>query len=185
MTSKPEPWYIHAILYLIIAVLVVVLIKVAIIDPKEVVRAEKYNRTESRLRMTNIKEAEILWFKKFGTYTDDLNKLVDFIKNDPFVDSVRKAFDSLTRRPADPFVALSHGEFSPESLYRTPRSQQFYILQIDTSTQIDTVINQYGRVLRVDTTVVIGSRYYLEDPDGYGTIGSLESDALKNSASWE
>ena len=185
MTSKPEPWYIHAILYLIIAVLVVVLIKVAIIDPKEVVQAEKLNRTESRLRMSNIKEAEILWFKKFGTFTDNLEKLVDFIKHDPFVDSVRKAFDSLTRRPADPFIALSHGEFSPESLFRTPRSRQFYILQIDTSTNIDTVINQYGRILRVDTTVVIGSRYYLEDPDGYGTIGSLDNEALKNSASWE
>ena len=30
-----DPWYVHAILYLVIAILAVILIKVAIIDPKE------------------------------------------------------------------------------------------------------------------------------------------------------
>ena len=56
-----DPWYVHVLLYVVIAVLTILLIKVAIIDPKEIVAIEKYNRTESRLRMTNIKEAEILW----------------------------------------------------------------------------------------------------------------------------
>jgi hypothetical protein len=51
--------------------------------------------------------------------------------------------------------------------------------------EIDTVVNQRGRILRVDSTVTIGNLYYIEDPDGYGTIGSIDNDALKNTASWE
>jgi hypothetical protein len=183
--NQSEPWYIHAGLYAVIVILVVVLIKVAIIDPKEIVESEKYNRTESRLRMSNLKEAEILYERKYGRFTSDLDSLINFIKNDPLVDSVMTAFDSLTRKPANPFTPLSHGEFSPDSLYRTPKSNREYIVQIDTSISIDTVVNRQGRVLRIDSTVAIGKLYYIEDPDGYGTIGSLDNEALKNTSSWE
>ncbi len=41
------------------------------------------------------------------------------------------------------------------------------------------------KIVRVDTTTVIGSLYYLECPDGYGTVGDLESPTLRNTASWE
>ena len=58
-----DPWYIHAGLYLVIAILTILLIKVAIIDPKEAVKQEKFWKTESRLRMNNIKAAEILFQK--------------------------------------------------------------------------------------------------------------------------
>jgi len=183
--NKSEPWYIHAGLYAVIVILVVVLIKVAIIDPKEIVESEKFNQTESRLRMSNLKEAEILYQKKYGRFTADLDSLVNFVKNDPMVDSIMTAFDSLTRKPANPFVPLSHGEFTPDSLYRTPKTQREYIVQVDTSIQIDTVVNRQGRVLRVDSTVSIGNLYYIEDPDGYGTVGSIDNEALKNTASWE
>ena len=37
MLKASDPWYIHAVLYVVIAILVVILIKVAIIDPKEIV----------------------------------------------------------------------------------------------------------------------------------------------------
>ncbi|MGB5287281.1 MAG: hypothetical protein WBN42_02245, partial [Ignavibacteriaceae bacterium] len=94
-----DPWYIHAILYLVIAILSVILIKVAIIDPKDAVEQERFLKTESRLRMNNIKEAEILWQKKFGNFTDNINDLIKFIKEDPFADSVINAFDSLTMKP--------------------------------------------------------------------------------------
>lgn len=180
-----DPLYIHILLYVVIAILTIILIKVAILDPKEVVAVEKYNRTESRLRMDNIKEAQILWQKKNGRFTDNLNDLIAFIKDDPFVDSVVNAFDSLTMKSANPFTSLSHGEFAPESLMHSPKSNSMYILQIDTSISIDTTVNRRGRVVRVDTTVTLGTRYYLEDPDGYGTIGDLFNDALKNTASWE
>jgi hypothetical protein len=183
--TKPEPWYIHAILYFIIVILVVVLVKVAIIDPKDIVEKEKYYKQESHLRMKNIKQAEILWNKKYGHFTGNLDSLINFIKTDPMVDSVMNAFDSLSRRPANPFVALTSGKFTPDSLYRTPKTHSPYILQVDTSISADTVIGRRNKIIRVDSTVVIGNRYYLEDPDGYGSVGSLESDALKNTASWE
>ncbi len=180
-----DPLYVHILLYVVIAILTVILIKVAILDPKEVVAFEKFNRKESRLRMDNIKEAQILFEKKNGNFTDDLKGLITFIKDDPFVDSVVNAFDSLTMKSANPFHALSHGEFTPESLLFSPKSRSMYVLQIDTSVSIDTTVNRRGVVIRVDTTVTLGTRYFLEDPDGYGTIGDLYNDALKNTASWE
>lgn len=183
--SNQDPWYVHAGLYLVVAILIVILIKVAIIDPKEVVEQERYYKSEARLRMQNIKSAEILWDEKYGSYTDDLDSLILFIKNDPFVDSVVNATDSLTGRSSNPFVALEHGEFTPDSLMRTPRSQQEFIVMVDTTTNVDSVFNRRNRLLRVDTTVVIGERYYIEDPDGYGTVGSLDNDALRNTPSWQ
>jgi hypothetical protein len=184
-STAGDPWYIHAALYLVIAILSVLLIKIAIIDPKNAVEQERFWRTESRLRMNNIKAAEILYQSKFGNYTDDLQKLITFIKTDNFVDSVMNAFDSLTMKPANPFKPLSNGEFTPESLMHSPRSFQEYILQIDTSLTVDTTINRRGVVIKIDSTLVLGTRYYLEDPDGYGTVGDLNSDALKNTSSWE
>jgi hypothetical protein len=185
MNSRTEPWYIHAALYVVIAVLVYILIQVAIIQPNKTVAAENYFRQESRLRMDNIKEAQILYFQKNNRFTPHLDSLVYFLKNDRLVDSVRNAYDSLSRRPADPFKKLTTGEFTPDSLLRTPKTYSTYIVTVDTSTSIDTIMNRQGKMLRVDTNTVIGSRYYIEDPDGYGSIGSVENDALRNTASWE
>jgi hypothetical protein len=183
--TKPEPWYIHAILYFVIVVLVIILVKVAIIDPKDIVEKEKYYKQESHLRMKNIKEAEILWNKKYGHYTGNLDSLINFVKTDSMVDSVMNAFDSLSRRPANPFVPLTSGKFTPDSLYRTPKTHSPYILQVDTAVTADTIYGRNNQIKRIDSSMTIGNRYYLEDPDGYGSIGSLESDALKNTASWE
>jgi hypothetical protein len=183
--TKPEPWYVHAGLYLAIAVLTIILVKVAILDPQEAVVEDKYYRAESRLRMQNLKEAEILWSKKHGSFTANLDSLINFIKNDPMVDSVMNSYDSLSRKPANPFVSLSHGEFNPDSLKRTPKSQREYVLAIDTTTTVDTVVSAKNKIVRIDSSVVIGSLYYIEDPDGYGTVGSKDNLALKNTASWE
>ena len=101
------------------------------------------------------------------------------------VDSVMNAFDSLSRRPANPFVPLTSGQFTPDSLFRTPKTHSPYVLQIDTSVSADTIYGRNNQIKRIDSSLVIGNRYYLEDPDGYGSVGSLESDALKNTASWE
>jgi len=185
MKSQSDPWYLHAALYLVIAILTIILIKIAIIDPHEYVASERYNRTESRLRMDNIKEAQILWQKKNGNYVGSIDELISFIKFDPYVDSVTHTFDSLMMKIANPFTPLSSGEFTPDSLKFTPKTHTPYILQIDTSVAVDTVINRRGNITRIDTTITFGTRYYLEDPDGYGTIGSLETDALKNTASWD
>jgi hypothetical protein len=101
------------------------------------------------------------------------------------VDSVMNAFDSLTQRPANPFIALSDGQFTPDSLLRTPKSQQPFTLKIDSTETADTVVNRRGRIVKIEKHSVVGTKYYLEDPDGYGSIGSLDNDALKNTASWE
>ncbi|MFO7526265.1 MAG: hypothetical protein R6W68_12510 [Ignavibacteriaceae bacterium] len=183
-TSNQDPWYVHAGLYAVVLILVIILIKVAIIDPREVVEKENYNRAETRLRMTNLKEAQILWEKKHGRYTDNLDSLINFIHS-PFADSIRNSFDSLTLRAGDPFVVLTHGEFTPESLFFSPKSGERFSITVDTTLSIDTVVTTRGRFLRVDTTLKIGTRYIIEDPNGYGTIGSIENEALKNTASWE
>lgn len=185
MDLKTDPWYVHAGLYLVIAILTVLLVKVAIIDPHDYVESEKYYKTESRLRMTNLKEAQILWERKNGNYSGNLDALIEFIKSDPYVDSVVNAFDSLIMKIANPFKPLSNGDFVPDSLKWSPKSHSVYVLQIDTAVVIDTVINRRGKITRVDTSITFGTRYYLEDLDGYGTIGSLDTDALKNTASWE
>jgi hypothetical protein len=101
------------------------------------------------------------------------------------VDSVVNAFDSLTMKPANPFKNLSDGKFTPDSLFTSPKTNQRFVMNVDTSTVTDTVVNPRGKVLRVETKTVIGTKYYIEDPNGYGTIGSIDNDALKNTASWE
>jgi len=183
--TNEDPWYVHVALYTVIVILVVVLIKVAIIDPQEIIEREKYIKKEARLRMTNLKFAQILYDKKYGKFTDNLDTLINFIKTDPFVDSVIKGTDTVTKKSSNPFIPLSDGNFTPESLYFTPRTQERFIVRIDTQITRDTVVTPRGKVLRVDEKIKIGTRYLIEDPDGNGTIGSLDNDALKNTASWE
>lgn len=185
MISKSEPWYVHAILYVIIAALVYVLIQVAIINPQEHLEQEKYYKEESRKRMLNIREAQILWNEKHGSYTDNLDSLIHFVKNDTFVTNLKGQIDSVTNRSQYPFEPLSVGEFVPESLYWAPKSHSRYILKADTSIEVDTVVNRRGNIVRIDTLTNIGNRYLLQDPDGYGKIGDVNSDALINSPSWE
>lgn len=184
-SKNEDPWYLHAGLYAVVAILSILLIKVAVIDPKDAIDTENFYKSETRLRMANLKEAQILWQKKNGSFTGSLDKLIEFVKNDKFVDSVVNAFDSLTMKPANPFKKLTTGDFTPDSLFTSPKSNQRFVMLVDTSVVSDTVVNPSGKVLRVNTKTVIGSRYYIEDPNGYGTIGSVDNEALKNTASWE
>lgn len=192
MDKKSEPWYIHAGLYVIIAILAYILIRVAIIDPTDYIQKEKYYRTESQARMDNIRQAEILWEKQKDNYTDNLDSLIYFLKTDSTVHAVMTGVDTFTNRSTNPFEDLANVKFNPESetfapesLFYSPKSHSRYILQVDTTTSVDTVINKRGKIVRVDTNIVIGSLYYVECPDGYGTIGDLKSKSLKNTASWE
>jgi hypothetical protein len=185
MQKKGEPWYIHAILYVIIAVLAYVLIKVAIIDPTDFVEKEKYYKSESHARMDNIRQAEILWEKQHQKFSDNLEELLNFVKTDPKVNALIVGVDSLTNRSTNPFKELTTGQFVPDSILFSPKSHTQYILKIDTTTSIDTVINMRGKIVRVDTNTVIGSLYFIECPDGFGTVGDLKSPTLKNTASWE
>ncbi len=185
MLTKKEPWYIHVPLYIVILILTYLLIEVAIVQPGEIMKKERYFKKESRLRMTNIKQAEILWQKKFGKYTDNLDSLITFIKTDSSVIKMMTEIDSITKKSKNPFIALSNGKFTPDSLYFAPKSHRPYILQVDTNTSVDTVVNRWGKIISIDTTISMGNRYLLKDPDGYGKVGDLYNDALKNTASWE
>lgn len=201
--KKAEPWYIHAALVVVILILTYVLIRVAIIDPSDYIAKENYYKNESHLRMDNIRQAEILWAKKHDVFAPSIDSLVNFIKTDTSVHKLITGIDTITHKPSNPFVVLSNSAISldsletmPEqllaqiisdadSLFTSPKSGTPYILQVDTATNYDTVLNRYGKIRKIDTVVTIGTRYYLECPDGYGSIGSLTSDALKNSATWE
>ena len=185
MSSKSEPMYIHLILYAVIAVLVVILIKVAFIDPNEVIQQEKYFKAESRLRMANLREAERLWQVKHKRFTDNLDSLIMFLKNDPSVQKAITGTDTITGKPTNPFDTLSNGTLAWDSLYHSPKSLTRYIIQVDTSEVADTIIDRRGKILKIDKQRTIGQRYFIKCPDGYGTIGDVSNDALKNTASWE
>jgi len=158
---------------------------VAIVEPERVLKEEKYFKEETRLRMDNIRQAQILWQKKNKKFTDDLDSLVQFIKNDDFVAKTIAGKDTVTGKSTNPFKILAHGQFSADSLFYSPKSRSRFIVQVDTSIQPDSVIDRRGNLLRVDTVISIGNRYYIEDVDGYGSVGDLSSDARKNTASWE
>jgi hypothetical protein len=183
--KKSEPWYIHAALYVIIAILLYVLIRVAIIDPTAYIESENYYRSESQLRMDNLRQAQILWERENQQFTDKLDSLVEFIKTDSTVNALIVGIDTLTNRSTNPFKDLTSGSFIPDSLKFSPKSHSPYNLQVDTTVTIDTIINRVGKIVKIDTTTVIGSIYLLECPDGYGSVGDLETPALKNTASWE
>ena len=185
MAKKSEPWYIHAVLYVIIAILVYILVRVAIIDPTDYIQNETYFRSESQLRMDNIRQAQILWQRQNDQFTDNLDELVNYVKTDTTVNALMVGVDTLTNRSTNPFKNLTAGDFIPDSLTISPKSGMNYSMKVDTTITIDTVINRRGRIVKIDTTTVIGTLYLLECPDGYGSIGDLENQGLKNTASWE
>ncbi|MCF6270297.1 MAG: hypothetical protein L3J41_11335 [Melioribacteraceae bacterium] len=195
MSKKAEPWYIHAGLWAVIVVLIVILIQVSITEPTEVLRTKKYNQMESRLRMTNLKHAQILYERKYDKFSDNLDTLINFIKNDSSVlklmatiDTVkiyRLDGDTTIFKSRNPFSDLISGPFNYDSLYTSPRSGKLFIVKIDTLLEIDTVINRRGRIVKIDSITTIGKRYLIQSPDSDDKIGDVNSDALLNTESWE
>lgn len=183
--KKSDPWYFHAILYAVIAVLVLVLIKVAYIDPQEVIQAEKSFKQESRIRMANLREVQKLWLAKYGKHTDNMDSLIAFMKSDPSIEKAKTEVDSITGKQRNPFQNLLSGDLIPDSLVFSPKSHQRYEMMIDTTEDADTIIDRRGNIIKVDKVKTTGKRYYIACPDGYGSIGSVDNDALKNTASWE
>ncbi|MBU1099172.1 MAG: hypothetical protein KKA84_02125 [Bacteroidetes bacterium] len=186
MQRKTEPWYIHAVLMVIIAILTYILIRVAIIDPSEVVANEKRWKTESRLRMSNLKQAQMLFEDRHKQFTDNLEELVSFLKTDSKVAELIEGWDSVRNASTNPFdTLLMSRDLSFDSLFTSPKSLARYIMSVDTSIQIDTVINRRGTIVSIDTLTEIGKLYEIICPDGYGKIGDTKNQALKNSSTWE
>ncbi|MEE9225852.1 MAG: hypothetical protein V3U68_06640 [Bacteroidota bacterium] len=142
------------VLKIVIVVLVAVLVWV-IYEPYAYMKQESAFKLESRLRMVNIRQAELLYLNRNGRYSSNLDSLILFIKTDT---AIAARMDSI-------FKPLSDGTFNPEFLKYTPKSHRSYNIQVD------------------DTSAV--KKYFLEDPDGYGTIGSLDDEKKVNKASWE
>lgn len=196
-TNKFNVWYINVVLYAIIIFLTYLLLKIAVWDPKKLVETEEYNKNESRLRMMNIREAQNLFYQKYQRYTGSLDSLILFLKTDELVPKKIKGFDTIANKRTNPFKPLLSVPLKdvdtvfyftnliPDSLKKSPKSGKPYILLIDTIRTADTIVDRRGRILRVETKVQTGTKYSLECPDGYGTIGDLYNDALKNTASWE
>ena len=140
------------ILKSIIVILTAVLVYV-IYEPFQIQAEEESFRAESRLRMVNIRAAELQFIGVHGRYASTLDSVVAFIESLP--DSIK----------ATTFAAPRGGTFTPQSLLTAPKSNRPYTL------------------VTVDTSAI--KKYFLEDPDGYGSIGSLTDDTRVNKASWE
>jgi len=136
----------------VIVVLLGILLYV-LYEPYQIREQEETFRRESRARMTNIRQAQLLYISEHNQYASNLDTLVAFIKTRP---------DSVLQVLSRPLVLTS---FVPESLLLAPKSGRPY------------------RLTSVDTTVI--KKYLLEDPDGYGSIGSLTDDTRVNKATWE
>lgn len=143
---------------IILKVVIVILIGIllyVIYQPYQIREQEELYKRESRSRMVNIRTAELAYIERFNRYTASLDTLVNFIK------------DSMMTSPSQTalFKPLTSGPFVPESLLFAPKSHKPYSLTA------------------VDTTRIM--KYYLEDPDNFGAIGSLTDDSRINKASWE
>ena len=195
MSRKSEPWYLHAGLWAVIVVLIFILIQVSITEPTEIIRTKNYNKMESRLRMTNLKHAQILYEQKYDKFTDNLDTLINFISTDSTVLNLMASYDtlkiysaagdSILLKSRNPFSDLVSGPFNYDSLYISPRSGKRFILQIDTLLEVDTIINRRGRIVKIDSITTIGKRYLIQSPDSDDKIGDVNSDALLNTESWE
>ncbi len=153
MIGQPKPK--GSIILKIVIVLLFGVLVYTIWEPFEIIKTQEQQRTESRLRMANIRNAQMFYFTQYQTYQKDLDSLVYWIQTDSLAVAKR---DSL-------FKPLITGVFEPESLKYSPRSHEQYALAVD------------------DTSTT--HRYFLECPDGYGFVGSLEDVSQLHRASWE
>lgn len=166
-----------------IVILAVTLLKVAYLDPKKVSEREDNFKTESRLRMYNLRAAQKAYFDKNGRFCGSIDELIGFIKSMGLDSTLSSERDSIDTEFA--FVALSNGKFIIDSLKYSPKVYLPYSFSLDSVRVIDSVFAQNGEFIRVDTTFTRGNRFRITDPSGYGSVGNLFFDALKYSASWE
>lgn len=154
MTGQHKPR--GSLVLKIVIVLLIGVLVYTIWEPFEIIRTEERQRNESRLRMSTIRNAQMLHFSQHQSYIKELDSLVTWIKSDSLAIAAR---DSL-------FRPIATGVFEPESLKYSTRSHQEYKLEVD------------------DTSSAT-HRYYIECPDGFGFVGSLDDVSQLHRASWE
>lgn len=153
MTGHRKPR--GSIVLKIIIVLLLGVLVYTIWEPYEIKRTEARQRSESRLRMANLRNAQMFYYSQFQTYQKDLDSLITWIESDSL--AVAKQ-DSI-------FKPLITGDFEPESLKYSPRSHEPYTIEVDDSSATH--------------------RYYIECPDGFGYVGSIDDLSQLHRASWE
>ncbi len=139
----------------VVIVLLIGLLIYVIYEPYRIMEEEELYKSESRSRMINIRAAQLQFIGRFGVYSSSIDSLIAFVDT---------TFPAGTDTSGI-FKPLASGPFVPESLLYAPKSHRKYSLT------------------SVDTTII--KKYLLEDPDGYGSIGSLTDDSRVNKASWE
>jgi hypothetical protein len=167
----------------IIVILAVVLLKVVYLDPKAQSEQEENFKTESRLRMYNLRSAQKAYFDKNERFSGNIDELLNFIRSlgiDSTLSPVKDSSDS-----GFSFRLLSNGKFVIDSLKFSPKVYLPYSFALDSTRVIDSVFTENGQFIRVDTSFTMGNRFKITDPSGYGSVGNLFFDALKYSASWE
>ncbi len=161
----------------------VILLKVVYLDPMKASEQEENYKTESRLRMYNLRSAQKVYFDKNQKFCGNIDELISFIRSLGIDSTLPSGRDSLESEFT--FKPLSNGKFVVDSLKFSPKVYLPYSFALDSSRVIDSVYAEDGEFIRVDTSFIKGNRFKITDPSGYGSVGNLFFDALKYSASWE
>lgn len=142
------------ILKVVIVLLAVVLYFIISSPWQAKVEADKI-KLQSRVKMAQIRSAELVYVANKGNYSESLNELISFIKNDPYLST-----------KIDSVFNLKEGtEFNIETLNISPVTNTEYKYQVDNNSVI--------------------KKYYLECPGGSGSVGSMTDDDKVNKSSWE
>lgn len=167
----------------VIVILTAILFKVVYLDPMRISEQEENFKTESRLRMHNLRSAQKIYFDKNERFSGNIDELIEFIRSLGIDSNLPAGKDSLESEYA--FKLLTNGKFVIDSLKFSPKVYHPYSIALDSSRVIDSVFAEDGEFIRVDTSFTKGNRFKITDPSGYGSVGNLFFDAFKYSASWE
>jgi len=116
--TKRNPKPRGSIIYEILIVLLTLGLIGSIVYPKKVWEKEERERDICRQRMLDIQNAELLYFSKNNSYSENLREVIEFLKSDT---SLAATIDTLILSPLD-------------SLYTCPTTGDTYkITVIDTS----------------------------------------------------
>jgi hypothetical protein len=169
--------------YSLIVLLSILLVKIAYFDPKLESEVAEYYKSESRLRMHNLRCAQRAYFEKNKRFCGKIDELIAFVNSSEagiIMDSTIGLDSALFS-----FKLLSNGELTADSLKFSTKVHTPYPILLDTVRVLDSVFSKKGEYIRVDTSFTLGSRFKIIDPSGYGSVGNLYFDATKFSASWE
>lgn len=142
------------ILKVLIAVLAVILYFIITTPWDAKLEADK-KIVESRKKMSYIRAGEIAYISQHGVYSNTVEEMINFIKNDPLLST-----------QIDSVFNLKKGvEIDLNTLNVCPITNTPYIYQVDNTSAV--------------------RKYYLKCPGSDNSIGSMTDDDKVNKSSWE